>query len=149
MKDLIFRPTFEYDIGPAFAIRASTRQNPVSIAQLAEWGITPESAWQRYASGEVCGWVCEDQGRIVAFGSGDLTTGEVLVLAVLPQYEGKSIGKTLLSLLIRTLHEKGCASLWLAASPEPKIRAHGFYRSQGWVPNGKVLDNGDEILVYT
>lgn len=145
---LIFRETQEKDIGPTFLIRASTRQNPISIPQLAAWGITPETARSGYSKGEIRGWVCEDKGEVVGFASGDLTTGEVLVLAVLPAYEGRKIGQTLLSHLIRTMHENGCASLWLSASPDPEIRAHGFYRANGWKPNGKVLENGDEVLIH-
>jgi ribosomal protein S18 acetylase RimI-like enzyme len=129
-------------------VRASTRQNPISIPQLVAWGFTPESVWSRYSKGEIRGWVCEDKGEVVGFSSGDLTTGEVLVLAVLPRYEGFKIGKRLLSHLIRSMQENGCSSLWLSASPNPEIRAHGFYRANGWKPNGQVLENGDEILVY-
>lgn len=148
MEELIFRETQEKDIEPTFLIRASTRQNPISIPQLNAWGITPESVWTGYSKGEIRGWVCEDHGKVVGFGSGNLTTGEVLVLAVLPAYEGRGIGKRLLSHLIHTMHENGCASLWLSASPNPEIRAHGFYRVNGWKPNGQVLENGDEILTY-
>lgn len=147
MESLIFRETLEKDIGKTFHVRASTRQNPISIAQLAAWGFTPESVRGKFSRGEFCGWVCEDDGKIVGFSSGDLTMGEVIALAVLPQYEGLGIGKRLLSLLITHMREKGCASLWLSASPDPEIRAHGFYRANGWAPNGKVLENGDEILV--
>lgn len=148
MENLVFRMTLEKDIEPTFWVRASTRENPVSIAQLAEWGITPESVWGRYSQGEIYGWVCEDKGQIVGFSSGNIITGEVIVLAVLPEYEGIKIGKRLLSLLVQSMREKGCPSLWLSASPDPEIRAHGFYRANGWAPNGQVLENGDEILVY-
>lgn len=148
LETLVFRETLQKDIESTFLVRASTRQNPVSILQLKEWGFTPESVWDKYSKGEICGWVCEDKGDIAGFTSGDLATGEVIVLAVLPRYEGFGIGKRLLSLLIRSLQNKGFASLWLSASPNPAIRAHGFYRTNGWAPNGLVLENGDEILVY-
>jgi ribosomal protein S18 acetylase RimI-like enzyme len=148
VENLIFRETLQKDIEPTFLVRASTRQNPISISQLREWGFTPESAWDKYSKGEICGWVCEDKGNIVGFSSGDPATGEVIVLAVLPRYEGCGIGKRLLSHLIHSLRKRGCSSLWLSASPNPEIRAHGFYRANGWMPDGRVLENGDEILVY-
>lgn len=69
-----------------------------------------------------------------------------MVVAVLPDYEGKRIGKTLLSRLVDSMRARGCASLWLEASPDPTIRAHGFYRANGWVPSGRTASNGDEIL---
>lgn len=148
MEKLIFRETQEKDIGPTLVVRASTRENPVSLAQLEQMGFARESVWDKYSRGEYCGWVCEDRGEIVGFVSGDLSTGEVIVLAVLPEYEGMGIGKRLLSRLTLMMRERGCSSLWLSASPNPEIRAHGFYRANGWRPNGQVLGNGDEVLVF-
>jgi GNAT superfamily N-acetyltransferase len=82
----------------------------------------------------------------VGFCNGDGTTGEVLVLAVLPEYEAKGIGKKLLTCVVEWLRSIGFEQPWLAASPESSVRAHGFYRSLGWRPSGRVLENGDEIL---
>lgn len=146
MNRFVFRETGQSDIEQTFSVRASTRQNPIPISQLMAWGFTPASVWEKYSKGEYLGWVCEDKGKVVGFISGDVTTGEILVLAVLPEYEGMKIGKSLLALLGGSMHKKGRASLWLSASSDPKIRAHGFYRSNGWTPNGKTLENGDEIL---
>ena len=77
----------------------------------------------------------------------DAETGEVLVLAVLPEYECRGIGTGLLSRVVEWLRSVSSHTIWLAASPDPRIRAHGFYRYHGWRPNGKKLQNGDEILV--
>ena len=85
---------------------------------------------------------------VVAFCYGDTQTGEVLVLAVLPDYEGAGVGRHLLSLMVDSLLSVGFPELWLAASPDPKIRAHGFYRRVGWQPTKTYDDNGDEILKY-
>jgi ribosomal protein S18 acetylase RimI-like enzyme len=147
MNQFVFRETKQADIEQSFAIRGSTRQNPIPLPQMIAWGITPASVWDKYSKGESLGWVCEDKGKVVGFISGDVTTGEILVLAVLPDYEGMKIGKRLLTLLVDSMHKKGLTSLWLSASPDPKIRAHGFYRANGWTPNGKTLENGDETLV--
>jgi GNAT superfamily N-acetyltransferase len=98
------------------------------------------------ANGRVRGWACFHDSVLVGFCDGDGETGEVLVLAVLPEYEGKGIGKTLLSRVVEWLQSVGFNQPWLAASPDPSIRAHGFYRSLGWQPNGRSLENGDEIL---
>lgn len=49
--------------------------------------------------------------------------------------------------------EVGAASsfhgMLFSCSPDPRIRSHGFYRAHGWRPDGRKLDNGDEILVLT
>jgi ribosomal protein S18 acetylase RimI-like enzyme len=147
MDQFIFRETKQADIEQSFYVRASTRQNPIPIPQLIAWGITPATVWDKYSKGESLGWVCEDKGEVVGFITGDVTTGEILVLAVLPEYEGMKIGKRLLAHLVSSMHKKRWKSLWLSASSDPKIRAHGFYRANGWTPNGKVLENGDEILI--
>jgi GNAT superfamily N-acetyltransferase len=73
-------------------------------------------------------------------------TGEILVLAVRPDYEGHGIGKRFLSRVVDRLRETGAQRIWLAASADPTVRAHGFYRTLGWQPNGQRMDNDDEIL---
>src|SRR4029077_12508496 len=74
-------------------------------------------------------------------------TGEVLVLAVLPQFEGRGIGKTLLSLAVNCLRSFKPTRIWLGASSDPGTRSHGFYRALGWRPVGEKDTHGDEILV--
>jgi ribosomal protein S18 acetylase RimI-like enzyme len=144
---LIFRETQPRDVDACFSVRERTRQNPIPREWLASVGITPESSAADLESGRVKGRVCEHDGQVVGFCSGDTRTGEVLVLAVLPEYEGKGVGRRLLAEVVGALRAQGHRRLWLAASPDPAIRAHGFYRSQGWMPTGERDGNGDEILV--
>lgn len=144
--NLIFRRTRQTDVAETFRMRARTRQNPASPAFLATLGITEASVTAQLESDQIKGWVCFHDSTLVGFCSGDTTTGEVLVLAVLAGYEGKGIGRRLLSDTVECLRESGFERPWLAASPDPDIRAHGFYRSLGWKPTGRALDNGDEIL---
>ncbi len=145
--DLTFRQTRATDIEDMFLVRARTRQNPISKEDLAVLGITPASTAAEMASGKMKGWGCFQRDALVGFCNGDCTTGEVLVLAVLPEHEGKGIGSRLLAQVVEWLRSTGCRHPWLAASPDPAIRAHGFYRALGWQPDGRLLDNGDEILV--
>ncbi len=145
--DLIFRETQVEDVEDMFSVRARTRQNPISKEQLATYGITPASSAADMASGKMRGWGCFHDADLVGFCNGDGTTGEVLVLAVLPEYESNGIGRRLLSHVVEWLRSTGFPQPWLAASPDPGIRAHGFYRALGWRPDGRSLENGDEILV--
>lgn len=144
---LVFRETEQADIEGLFAVRARTRENPFSKEQLASLGITPESIAQAMASGRVKGWVCLHESHLVGFCSGDASTGEVLVLAVLPEYEHRGIGTTLLARVVGWLRSLVADTIWLAASSDRNSRAHGFYRSLGWRPSGETDDNDDEILV--
>jgi GNAT superfamily N-acetyltransferase/catechol 2,3-dioxygenase-like lactoylglutathione lyase family enzyme len=146
---LVFRETRPSDIEDLFSIRARTRENAVSKERLAALGITPESLMADMAHGRVKGWVCSDAETLVGFCSGDSETGEVLVLAVLPQYEGRGIGARLLAYVVEWLRSAGLGRIWLAATSDFRARAHGFYRSRGWRPTGERLQNGDEILSLT
>jgi GNAT superfamily N-acetyltransferase len=145
--DLVFRETLPSDIGGLFSVRARTRENPISKEGLASIGVTAESIAKQMASGRVKGWVCLDSSILVGFCNGDAENGEVLVLAVLPAYERRGIGTYLLSRVVEWLRYVGSDTIWLAASPDSRMRAHGFYRSLGWQPNGKKQQNGDEILI--
>jgi ribosomal protein S18 acetylase RimI-like enzyme len=144
---LHFRRTEQRDINGLFTLRAATRENPISRERLAALGITPESSSAALTSGEIVSWVCEASGELAGFCSGDPASAEVLVLAVLPQFEGLGVGKGLLSRVIEQLASQH-ASVWLAANPDPTGRAHGFYRAFGFTATGKIDDAGDEILRY-
>jgi Acetyltransferase (GNAT) domain len=100
---LIFRETLPSDVEGLFSVRARTRENPISKEQLASLGITAESIAKQMASGRMKGWVCLDSSTLVGFCNGDAETGEVLVLAVLPDYERKGIGTYLLSRVVEWL----------------------------------------------
>ena len=144
--DLEFRDTRITDIDALFEVRANTRQNPLSRAALAEIGITPESTSAALISGTIVGSVCTSRERVVGFCSGAVETGEILVLAVLPDYEGRRIGTRLLDYVVARLRKAGSPRLWLAAAADPTVRAHGFYRALGWRATGERTANGDEIL---
>jgi GNAT superfamily N-acetyltransferase len=146
--DLVFRETLPSDIEGLFSVRARTRESAISKEGLASIGITAESIAKQMASGRLKGWVCLHGSTLVGFCNGDGETGEVLVLAVLPDYERRGIGTSLLSRVVQWLRSVGSDTIWLAASADTRIRAYGFYRSFGWRPNGKKQQNGDEILVF-
>jgi ribosomal protein S18 acetylase RimI-like enzyme len=143
---LEFRETRLTDIDALFEIRGCTRQNPLSREALAQLGITPESTATDLTAGNISGAVCTHDNRIVGFCTGDVHTGEILVLAVLPDYEGRGVGRQLLSRVIDRLQAAGARRIWLVASADPTVRAHGFYRALGWQPTGQRTTNGDEIL---
>jgi ribosomal protein S18 acetylase RimI-like enzyme len=146
---LTFREAQPRDIADMFELRARTRENPISPEDLALLGITPESSAASIASGSTSCWVCLNDASLVGFSSGDHATGEILVVAVSPDFEGEGIGKRLLNSVVESLQSRGCARLWLAASPDPGLRSHGFYRHLGWQPTGQMNANGDEILECT
>jgi GNAT superfamily N-acetyltransferase len=143
---MIIREVKPSDIDDIFVIRTSTVENDFTMAQLAEIDITPESV-SGWLKGDVKGWLCEVEGKKVGFTLGDGGTGEMLVVAVLPGYESRGVGKGLLRAVQDWLFEMGHETLWLWSNPDPNVRAHGFYRRLGWLPTGEMLRN-DEKLIY-
>ena len=143
-----FRDAKTEDFGRCIEIRGMTRDNPIPAEILEEIGVTEEEWVPLIKNKSVIGVVSESSEGVVGFCNGDVATGEVLVLALLPDYEGLGLGKSMLSLVTDKLFSFGLEKLWLAASPNPEIRAHGFYRHIGWVPNGVIDKNGDELLEH-
>lgn len=145
---LRYREAKSTDLNRCATIRGLTGDNAIDLETLEAFGVTYENWAPKIENGIYSGFVAEDRDEVVAFCFGDMQTGEVLVLAILPVYEGSGVGRSLLSLIVDKLFSNGFSELWLAASPDPKIRAHGFYRHLGWQPTQTFDDNGDEILRY-
>lgn len=134
------------DLDSVFDVRLSTVENAITLKRMErEYGVTPQSLADAMA-GDVAGWLCEDSGRAVGFSMGDRSNGEVQVVAVRPEYEGRGVGKTLLSRVGEWLFSHGHAEIWLRSNPEPAIRAYGFYRSLGWQATDRTIGD-DEVLV--
>ena len=143
---LSYRKAAVTDLERCAVIRGLTRDNPIDRETLKAIGVTTENWAPKMEGGIYIGYVAEDQDVVVAYCYGDIQSGEVLVLAVLPDYEGSGVGKKLLSLVAEELFLADLDELWLAASANPAIRAHGFYRHIGWQPTLTYDHNGDEIL---
>jgi ribosomal protein S18 acetylase RimI-like enzyme len=145
-REVGFRDLREGDIEEIFDVRGATRENAISRDRLAALGITPASVAEHLAAGATRGWVCVTEARIVGFCIAESATGEVIVLAVLPAFEGRGIGKTLLSRAVDWLRSFRPPRIWLGASSDPTTRSHGFYRALGWRSVGQRDTHGDEVL---
>jgi ribosomal protein S18 acetylase RimI-like enzyme len=143
-----FRDLKPQDFDRCIEIRGMTRDNPIPAEILKEFGVTKDAWVPLVKDKRIIGVVAESRDEVVGFCSGDAKTGEVLVLALLPAYEGYGLGKNMLVLVADKLLSFGIDKLWLAASPNPEIRAHGFYRHLGWAPTGMIDKNKDEVLEY-
>lgn len=139
-----FREITIKDIPELFIIRTMTRENTLSIDELAQHNITQASIANALLA-DVKGWLCEIKGKIIGFAMGNKITGEMLVIALLPNYEKLGIGKQLLTLVENWLFSQGHNELWLTTSPDPKIRSNGFYKKLGWTATG-IMQGNDEIF---
>jgi ribosomal protein S18 acetylase RimI-like enzyme len=102
-------------------------------------------------SGRLKAWECIQnregvKPQPVGHCTGDVTTGEILLLQVSRDYEGQGIGRKLLALTVTSLRTAGAKRIWLATIPDPTARSYGFYRAVGWHPTGERTKAGEEIL---
>lgn len=119
------------DVPDLFAVRVATHENRLTRDELAALGIT-EAAVRERIEGSFKGWLCEADGRVVGFAMGDGSTGEMEVIAVLPEYLGKGIGSALLRSVEDWLFAQGCTRLWLTTDVDPSLKAYRFYLQHGW-----------------
>ena len=62
----------------------------------------------------------------------DRSSGEFWVAAVLPDYEGRGIGRSLVERGQQWLHAEGWKEIWLWTSPDANRRAYKLYITLGW-----------------
>ena len=117
-----------------------------SRALLTQWGVQLPSSPVDLLSGRVKAWQCMAGSQLVGHCASDSMTGRIFSLGVIDGYEGRGIGRKLLSLTVASLRSVGATRIWLAATPDPTARAYGFYRAVGWRPTGERTATGEEIL---
>lgn len=143
---LQYRAALPEDAAECLTARGKTRQNAASEEWLRSIGITLESWSENIRSGALPGHVCIADDRIVGFCFGQRDSGEIQVVAVLPDFENRGIGRELLHRTSVALATLGHARLFLGCSPDPASRSYGFYRHLGWRSTGTYDRHGDEIL---
>ena len=142
------REATKNDLAACMIVRGKTRDNAISVAYLNVIGVTEESWSAMMDSGQIFGSVVTHNDAVVGFCYANVTTREILVLAVLADYDGQGIGKALLQEVSSRLFDMDSKPIWLATTAEPVFRAYGFYRHLGWRPTGRFDTHGDEILEF-
>lgn len=145
---IAYRQAVPDDTPACIVLRGMTRENAFSVERLAEVGVTLESWRASIADGSLPGHVATEGDRIVGYCFGERETGEIAVLALLPEHEGQGVGRTLLNLVVADFKGFGFARLFLSCSADPASRSYGFYRHLGWRSTGSFDDRDDEILEY-
>ena len=105
-------------------IRRSVRENRLSDPNL----VTDKDCAEFIERSEM--WVWEEDGIVQAFAAGDIRDGWIWALFVAPEYEGRGIGKALLSMACETLRNAGYAVAKLSTAAG--TRAERFYMENGW-----------------
>jgi len=121
------------------AIRTSVHENHLSLEEMITYGITPAviadllRTTGRGFIGSVDG---VDAGISIADGAGR----NIFAMFVLPDYEGRGLGRLLLAEAEAFLRDSGPGDAWLEAGAAPGLRAHGFYAHLGWRQDGHMAD---------
>jgi ribosomal protein S18 acetylase RimI-like enzyme len=130
--EMKFRVITPEDVPSLFHVRTSTRENAYTLEQLTALGITEKTVIARLAS-SFKGWLCQVEESVVGFSMADRASGELWVIAVLPEFERMGIGSRLMALAEEWLWSSGCDRAWLTTDVDTKLRAYGFYRHRGWL----------------
>ena len=80
------------------------------------------------------GWVAEHDGEVVGFSMADDQDASIWALFLLPAWEGRGLGRTLLDRAVAWLWSRGHPTIWLSTTPG--TRAEGFYEYLGWRRSG-------------
>lgn len=116
------------DVAAIFRVRTAVTENVLTLQQLAELGVTPHAIAEVIRSAP-CIWVAEVEGEVAGFAMVELDTACLFAAFVLPQYEGRGMGRDLVAVCEQALF-RDHALAWLET--DGRSRAAGFYRHLGW-----------------
>ena len=130
-----FRQAIPEDIPQIQIVRNSVKEN-----QLSNPNLIPDDLVEEFITKRGKGFVCEIDDKIVGFSIVDFVENNVWALFLLPDFEGKRIGKKLHQLMLDEYFSKTKETIWL--STEANSRAEIFYKKQGWKNAGL---HGNEV----
>jgi GNAT superfamily N-acetyltransferase len=133
---MIYREAVIADIAQIQIVRNAVKENTLSDPSLVS-----DADCADYITRRGKGWVCEADGRIVGFSIIDLQDNNVWALFLLPDMEGRGMGRTLHRLMMDWYFEQTDHTIWLGTTPA--TRAASFYRKAGWKEVG--MHGHDEI----
>jgi len=128
----------EADVEAVFHIRTSVRENHLSLEEMEAMGITPDAIREAIMA-EPCAWLAEADGGAVGFAMVNAVEGCVFAAFVLPEREGRGLGRRLMAEAEASLFRQH-ETIWLET--DGRSRASGFYAHLGWKPTAS-YENGD------
>ena len=127
------------DIESMFDVRTSVIENHLSREEMRQMGIT-EGVVGDMIEKSLCAWVATENNKIIGFSMILPDEGCLFAAFVLPEYEGKGIGRRLVRLAEQELFQHHEIA-WLET--DKNSRAAKFYMQLGW---GNETDlNGTDI----
>lgn len=120
-----FRQATIKDIPQIQIVRNSVKEN-----QLSNPNLIPDKLVEEFITKRGKGFVCEIDKKIVGFSIVDFAENNVWALFILPDFEGKGIGKKLHQLMLDEYFRQTKETIWLSTAANS--RAELFYKKQGW-----------------
>jgi GNAT superfamily N-acetyltransferase len=136
----MIRPIAAADMAEITRLRTSVKENHLSVEEMVERGITPAGILADLDSGELGGWVEEEDGLIRGFSMADNRDGQIFALFTRPGCEGNGVGTRLLDIATQWLAERGHGEAWLTT--DASSTAARFYANRGW-RRGEMKDHED------
>ena len=120
-----------------FEVRTSVKENYLSREEMEQMEIT-ESVVTDMIDESRCAWVAVDDGKVIGFSMILPDEGCLFAAFVLPEYEGKGVGGSLVKLAEQEVfkHHK---TVWLET--DKNSRAAKFYMRLGWVKKENVSES--------
>lgn len=132
---IVYREATVVDIPAIAAIRLEVVEN-----SLTDPGRVNRGMYHEYLTTAGKGWVCEVNRTIAGFSIANRRDAQVWALFVHPEFEGRGIGKELLSRAVDWLFDQGIDMISLTTDPD--TRAEKLYQAQGW-QRGEFIANGE------
>jgi GNAT superfamily N-acetyltransferase len=122
------------DIETLFHIRTRVTENYQSREELADLGVTPAAiAILLQTDGRA--WIAEIDQQPVGFSIVNAAENTIFGLFVLPDFEGRGVGRSLMQHAENWLWLQNSNEIWLLTENNPNLRAYGFYQHLGWLPD--------------
>lgn len=145
MHAIVYRRSTKAEVESIFAVRTAVRENILTMAQLAERGITPATYAESLRTGELVSFSATRNGRVLGFSGVRPAAGEVFALFVLPEAEGNGIGSRLLAMAEEHLSAGNYATMSLET--ERGSRAHRFYLRRGWRESERPAASATDLVL--
>lgn len=125
------------DIEGIFDVRTSVKENHLSREEMEQMGIT-EIVVTDMIEKSRCAWVAVEDGKVIGFSMILPDEGCLFAAFVLPEYEGRGVGRSLVLLAEQELF-KHHELAWLET--DKNSRAAKFYMQLGWVKKENVSES--------
>jgi GNAT superfamily N-acetyltransferase len=133
-NNMHFRKMNSTDVSTAYEITLSTREQSFTREAMTAVGITEESTVEMMdVTRSHEGWICEVEGKPVGFAMGNKDTGELWIIAVLPEFERQGIGSQLHNLTEDWLRSQGRKEAWLAVLQDVQVDGYRFFKNRNWI----------------